>query len=667
MRIILSLLLCAAAHAQSRTFPIMTTVAGGNPSRFDNNGASTENAFSLQGVAVDKAGNVYFAEFFGGNVRRVNMGIHPGFRGINTVAGVGYSSFFQVGETLNGDGGLATLAPLAQPQRFAFDSAGNLYILDIANSTLNRMNPDGTLTIVAGSGYGSPSSGDGGPAKKAILKTPRALAIDRSNDTIYISDSDGLIIRKIANGIITTIAGKGTPGFSGDNGPAVNATFSRVSGLAVDSNGTLYLAADNRIRTITADGIIRTIAGTGANVTSGDGGPATAAAIGGARTLTFDGAGNLYVCQLSLARIRKIDKNGIITTVAGGGTQPPPATALSAQLLAPDDIALDALGRLYITDGDLNEVLVVDTDGMMSVLVSPTQPSYPNAKSARFLQITSIAVDPQGTTYIADQNDGRFWQVNPDGSLQVLLNAGRGAPVKVAADAAGNVYVAVVVNSQTGQTLQIRKRPPGGSFATLASVPLLSNINNRGGMAIDGAGNVFVSANAQVFRITPGGTVTPFAGSGTPGSSGDGGPAVQAQLTQPNGVALKSDGSLYIADAVANAVRFVTPDGIIHSVNFHSPQGTHQDEDFPNDVAFDSKGNLYVGDGFNDHVNIVPAGGGTPRFYAGGLGGVYNGDGLPADIAPLGDVNGLAIDKSDNLYIGDNFTVRKVSQGTLNQ
>ena len=527
---------------------------------------------------------------------------------------------------------------------------------------MNRINADGTLTIIAGTGNGATaSSGDGGPAKNAVLNVPRALAIDKSNNTIYISDNNGLTIRKIANGTITTIAGKGVAGFSGDNGPAANATFSRVSGLAVDANGTLYLAADNRVRTIAADGIIRTIAGTGAGGATGDGGPASAATFGGARTLAFDAAGNLYVNELGAFRVRKIDKNGIVTTVAGGGTTPPPAAALSAQLAAPDDIAIDSLGRLYITDGTLGEVLVVDTDGFMSVLASTTQPSYPNAKSAQFLRISSIAVDPQGRVYVADQDDGRFWVVNPDGSLQVLFNAGRSNPAKVGVDASGNVYLGFAIAQPSGVALQISRVAADGSLLPVAAIP---GSFGGGGMAFDASGNLYVAVGQQVMRVTPAGAVTAVVGNGTSGSGGDGGPAAGAQLVQPGGVTMKSDGTLYIADAGARVVRFVTPDGIIHSITGSAAGFTHQASDLFTDVAVDSQGNLYIGDGVNDHVYIVTPTG-SFLLYAGGGIGPYGGDGLPADIASLADVNGLAIDSSGNLYIGDNWSVRKISPGTL--
>jgi sugar lactone lactonase YvrE len=305
----------------------------------------------------------------------------------------------------------------------------------------------------------------------------------------------------------------------------------------------------------------------------------------------------------------------------------------------------------------LNKVLIVDTDGLMSVLVSSTQPSYPDAKSARFLAIYSIAVDSQGRVYVADQNDGRFWTVNPDGSLQVLLNAGRYNPLRVATDTAGNVYVAVLTASPAGSGLDIRKMVPGGSFVTLGTIPIAAPFT-RGGMAVDGSGNVFVSGNSQVYRVTPAGVVTAIAGAGPAGSSGDGGPATKALLTFPAGVALKSDGTLYVADMDAAVVRYITPDGNIHTV-----PGTNLA--LPTDVALDSQGTLYIADGNSGIVYSVLSDGSVHTF-AGFIEGSFAG-GLPASQTAFFDIAGIGVDGSGNVYVGDNWSVRKISPGTLNQ
>jgi trimeric autotransporter adhesin len=278
----------------------------------------------MGGLAFDGAGNLYVADVFNGRVRRIDV-----TGTVTTVAGGGPDA--TGGPGFAGDGGPATAALLNGPTSIAFDRQGNLYIADTENRRVRKVDPQGVITTVAGDGTAG-FGGDGGPATAAQFKSGganriMAIAVDAAGN-LYITDPGNARVRKVdANGIISTIAGTGEPGFSGDDGAATAAQLSHPEGLAVDAEGNVYIAdtgtptfsKGHRIRKIDTAGIITTIAGTGEGYFSGDGGPATAATISGPAGLGFDAEGNLYFADSGNNRVRKVDKNGIITTVAGGG------------------------------------------------------------------------------------------------------------------------------------------------------------------------------------------------------------------------------------------------------------------------------------------------------------------------------------------------------------
>ena len=271
------------------------------------------------------------------------------------VAGTGIAGF-------GGDGGPAKLAMLNQPEGVAVDASGNLYIADTDNNRIRKISPGGIITTVAGTEIAG-FSGDGGPATQAQLNHPEGVAVDASGN-LYIADTGNNRIRKISpNGIITTVAGNGIAGFSGDNGPASQAQLNQPEGVAVDASGNLYIAdTDNdRIREVRTDGVIITIAGRDAGF-SGDGGPAYRAQLNHPEGVAVDASGNIYIADTGNNRIRKISPNGTITTIVGNGT--------TAILKAPTGIAVSASGNLYIADTGNNRILVVDPSGRITTLVS---------------------------------------------------------------------------------------------------------------------------------------------------------------------------------------------------------------------------------------------------------------------------------------------------------
>jgi sugar lactone lactonase YvrE len=272
---------------------------------------------------------------------------------IATVAGTGTAGS-------GGDTQQATAAQLGHPHGVAVDSAGNLYIADLSNNRVRKVAPNGTITTVAGTGTPG-DSGDGGPATSAQLNNPSGVAVD-SDGNLYIADYRSHRVRKVEpGGTITTVAGTGTSGYGGDGGPATAAQLAFPGGVAVDGDGNLYIADifNSRVRKVAPGGTITTVAGTGDFAYNGDNQPATAAQLNRPYGVAVDGAGNLYIADTSNQRVRKVAPGGTITTVAGTGTagyNDDNQQATAAQLNNPHGVAVDGAGNLYIADTINNRV-----------------------------------------------------------------------------------------------------------------------------------------------------------------------------------------------------------------------------------------------------------------------------------------------------------------------
>jgi uncharacterized protein YjdB len=403
-------------------------------------------------IVETSAGNFQFGLV--GIGRGPQAALLPGI--INTVAGNG--SCTTAGGTTgcdnfggdSGDGGPATSATLNAPNSIALDSAGNIYIADTFGETVRKMSPvTGIITTVAGIAFPNPASptesGDGGPASEAGLPSPIGIALDSAGN-LYIADGSARIREVFADtGIINTIAGNGTYGYSGDGGPATSAELASPGGIAVDSAGNLYIADgdDNVIRKVTAaTGIITTVAGNGYGSPNGalmggyngDGIPATSAELWLPANVAVDAVGNLYISDCNNQRIRKVTAStGIITTVAGTGNNPGtniggfsgdggPAT--SADMNLPQYVGLDAAGNLYIADFGNNVFRKVDAaTGIISTIIGivPTPSGIYEgfsgdggpATSAQLMGPAAILVDPQGNIDFADSYSNRIRQVSP--------------------------------------------------------------------------------------------------------------------------------------------------------------------------------------------------------------------------------------------------------------
>ena len=377
-----------------------------------------------------------------------------------------------------------------------------------------------TIQTFAGSGSQA-FGGDGGQAAVAALNHPRGLVVD-SSGTVYVADADNLRIRRItANGIISTVAGNGLPGNSGDGGLATNASLSSLTGLALDTAGNLYIAdAHNMcVRKVTLGGIITTVAGTnGVQGFSGDGGPATSARLNVPAAVMYSG-GNLYIADSSNQRIRRVSANGTITTIAGSsataGFAGDGGPATSASLAFPLGMAMDSLGNLYFADGDNNRVRRISPGGVIATVAGDGAGRFAGdagpATGASLNIPEDLALDGAGNLLIADSGNNRVRKVDTSGIISTVAGtanngfSGDGGPATqamldfpwgVTTSARGTVYIADRVNNRVRVVA-----------ANLTSVPTL---------AADGA--VVNSASFARIAIAPGAIITIF-GTGLAGST----------------------------------------------------------------------------------------------------------------------------------------------------
>jgi uncharacterized protein (TIGR03437 family) len=342
---------------------------------------------------------------------------------ITTVAGVtnqGYS----------GDGGPAISASLSNPEGVIVDSAANFYFADKGNYAVRKVSSTGTISTIGGPGslvFGAPL-GDGGPATSANFGWTNSLfagvAMDAAGN-LYISDSGHGRVRKInTSGIISTVAGNGSPGSGGDGGPATSASLFAPAGIALDTAGNLYIADPSvgRVRKVDTSGNISTVAGTGTVGYSGDGGQATSAQILPPIGLAVDAKGNLYIAEsgAGVPHVRKVDASGIITTFAGSGSSTgfsgDGGPAINAQLNRLAGLAVDQAGNLYIADAGNYRIRKVDTSGIITTVAGTGQIDLGGngdggAPTSAALQPSGLAFDAAGNLYVADYSAGRIRKI----------------------------------------------------------------------------------------------------------------------------------------------------------------------------------------------------------------------------------------------------------------
>ena len=685
-------LLAGASVALAQQYTISTVAGGAPPST-----PATATSLSIgrpNRVTLDSAGNLYFSS--SNCVFKMNSG-----GVVSLVAGNSRPGF-------SGDGGAATAAQLNSPQGLALDASGNLYIADSSNNRVRIVSPAGIINTFAGTGQTSPDSSpytfnDGGPATQALLHLPMGVAVDKSGN-VYIADTGDNLIREVTtDGNIATIAGDGYPSFGGDPttaattttpaspSPATSAEVHSPEDVAIDSKGNIYIAdtANGRIREITTDGNINTIAGSTSIGDTGDGAAATSATLETPYSLAVDSSGNVFILENYDSRVREVTvSNGFINTVVGTGTPGfagDGSAALNAQLNSPTGLALDSSGNLYIADSQNMRIRKVSGSNISTIAGNGTYSYSGNggpATSAQLSEPQGVAADAAGNLYIADSANHVVRKVSAaDGTISNVLGngspgtSGLNSPEGVAVDAAGNLYIADTQNAR------VQKVSPGGTASIVAGngtpgyggdggAATGAQMNVPLGLALDSAGNLYIAdfSNNRIRKVSATGTIGTVAGSGTAGYSGDGGAAANAQLSTPEGVAVDSAGNLYIADTGNNVIRKVTPSGFISTFAGNGLPGYSGDGGRainaqlgnPFGLAVDSAGNLYVTD-FSGRVRKIYPDGTIGTIAGTGTRG-YSGDGGPATAATLNRPSGVAVTAAGTVYVADtgNSSIRRL-------
>ena len=541
-------------------------LAGGGPGT--NSDALTSSLSLTQAVALGPGGRLYFTSQ--SRVYRLEANGK-----LTVVAGAGPAGF-------SGDGGPAIDAKLSTPYGIVLDAQGNLYISDYGNHRIRKVTTDGIIQTIAGNGavgYG----GDGNAAVDALMRYPCGLTFDKSGN-LYVAESGSHAIRKIApDGTITTVAGFGYAGFSGDDSNAVDARIQLPTDVAFDSSGNMLIAdyGNHRIRKVDTSGKITTIAGTGSSGFLGDGAEATKAQFSSPIALTLDKSNNIYVSDYFNHRIRRISSSGTITTYAGSdksGFAGDGSAATSAQLFHPRGITIDSDGNLYLADLFNKRIRRIVSSGTISTLAGNGIFQFGgeggSARNAQMNQPSGAAYDPQGNLFIVDTANHRVRKVNPDGVITTVMGDGTASanqlsyPSAVAIDPSGNVLIADTGNNR------IRQIDSSGVVSNLTITPAL---RGPAGLATDADGNLYIAdtGNNVVLRRSKAGEVTTMISA----SSG---------LNAPYGLALDTNGNLFVADLYNQRVVKRDRNGILSEA---IPPASNT---FPVGVLTDAKGNLYV-------------------------------------------------------------------------
>jgi sugar lactone lactonase YvrE len=467
--------------------------------------------------------------------------------------------------------------------------------------------------------------------------------VDASSN-LYITDTFNNRIRKVTPaGIISTVAGTGTKGSSGDAGPATSAELDWPSDTALTSSGNLLIADSGRVRSVNPTGVISTIAGGGS----------AAVQLGPLSGISVDSAGNIFIGEPDGGLIRKISPSGVITIVAGHGRSlgfgGDSAAASEARLSHPWGLGFDAVGNLFIADTENDRIRMVSPNGIITTVVG-TGGGFDGdggpATTALLSQPRAVALDTAGNLFIADTGNNRIR--------------------KVSSGPFSNFITTVAGNGIEGF---------GGDGEAAVSAQLAG----PSGIAVDAAGNLFITdtGNHRIRKVNSAGIITTVAGLGTPGFGGDGGPAISAQLASPSAIALDMAGNLIVADSGNNRVRKVTPAGMISTIAGVGTAGFSGDgaiataaqlslvgssETLSTGLVVDAAGNIYIADTGNHRIRRVSPGGVVTTIAGSGVRG-FSGDGGQAALAQLFNPSGIAMDRAGQMFVSDTFNnrVRRVT------
>jgi len=679
---------------------IITTVAGnGTPGFSGDGGAATSAQLGGPGaLALDTAGNLYLSDPSNNRVRKVDASTGI----ITTVAGNGIAGS-------SGDGGAATNAELNNPIGIALDSAGDLFIAE-SNSVRKVSATTGIITTVISNGS-TPSPG---------FNQPIGIAIDGSGN-LFIADTGNNRVLKLtaASGTISIVAGNGTAGFSGDGGPATSAEFNYPGSVALDNAGNLYIndSLSNRVRKVSAaTGIISTVAGDGTAGYAGDGGAAVDAELNYPGGVALDSAGNLYISDASNNVIREVSPLTFPSTAVTSSSAPQNLflQTTQAETISSFTVSASQGNQQEYTVGKVTgcaaDGVTSNPAGTICTVPITFSSAYPGLRSVPLKVVTSagnvniglnaIGVGPlaaltPGTmsTLAGEVNAPNCNAYSGPALLGPLCNPAAGA-----VDAAGNVYVAAFLSNtlskiDTQGNITVIAGTGAGGVSGIGGPATSANIENPSDVAVDAAGDVYFADSAahQIFRIDAVTQIlTSVAGNGTQGYSGDNGPATMASLNYPQGVALDTQGNLYVEDQDNNLIRKINAAGVITTVAGNAAAvgqsfGAYGGDGGPaiqanlalcchngiyaayDAISVDAAGDLFIGDSGHHVVREVTTDG-IIHTVAGNnaLGGGYSGDGGAATSAQLNWPMGVAVDPGGDLYIADfaNNRIRKVDADT---
>jgi uncharacterized protein (TIGR03437 family) len=612
----------------------LTRLAGtGNPG-FSGDGAKATNATLRAPVsaAFDSAGNLFIADTGNNRVRMVSQdGI------ISTLAG---SDLGSSAERIP-----AAQAKLFHPTFVLVDFQNNVYINDQGNRRIRRVTPDLLIATYVGNGSNTPFQNNQ-PAASTSLQDPEGMALD-SSGALYLADFGAHRVLKIdpQTLLVTNFAGTGVPGEASENSQANTSPLRNPGGVTVDAARNVYVSdtGNFKVRKISSSGAIATFAGSGQTDFSGDGGPAVNASLNAPFGLAIDAKSNVFIADRDHFRVRRVDTSLRISTVAGNGTAFDNGVAATGLLLfQPTGVNVAPDGSLYISDAGSDIVRRVRQDGQAFTVAGIGGHGFGGdgglATAAELSTPYNVAFDSVGNLYIADTDNHVIREVDTSGVITTVAGNGTAGyngdtipatqaslsnPSSVAFDAAGNLYIADFGNNRI-------RRVSGGIITTVAGTgqPLFfgdnvpgatAALNNPGGVAIDANGNLLIAdtGNFCVRRLSlPSMLITTVAGRGQiAGTAADGGNARTAALGLVYGVAADTAGNIYFTDVTSNLVRKVSATNVISTIAGNGKAGfsgdggpaTQASLNFPYQVAIDNVGNVFVADVGNDRVRVISA------------------------------------------------------------